>query len=150
MKLVPLRPLSMAEHFKIEKYSGGNMIPSTENPILTLDYILKTEENKYFDRKSAQAKPTDLAPVFSAFSNAEGSEDRILLFHISPDQKQVVHTQNGSTYLRIGDRSKELKGEDLLNLEYSKNTRYYEDEINLNAKMADLDATLLETYWSEN
>ena len=29
-------------------------------------------ENKYFDRKSSKIKPSDLAPLISAFANAEG------------------------------------------------------------------------------
>lgn len=34
---------------------------------------MQTEhENKYFDRKSAKIKPSDLAPLISASANAEG------------------------------------------------------------------------------
>ena len=46
---------------------------STINPLLTLDYIKNEPENKYFDRKDARIKPTDLAQDISGFANAEGA-----------------------------------------------------------------------------
>ena len=36
-------------------------IGSKINTLLTLDYIQNEHENKYFDRKSAQIKPSELA-----------------------------------------------------------------------------------------
>lgn len=47
-------------------------VSSAINRMLTLDYILHEKENKYFDCKSAQIKPSDLAPLISAFANADG------------------------------------------------------------------------------
>lgn len=157
-------------------------------------------ENKYFDRKSAKIKPSDLAPLVSAFANAEGGtivigisdktleiegihkygmdkinefiaipkngckpmpqyqeelldvrnskgeKDQLLLLHIQPCIDQIVRTTNDSTYLRIGDKTKELKGDDLRNLEYSKSTRHFEDEINTDATLMDLDEILINEY----
>lgn len=177
-----------------------HMVKSSINPILTLDYITTAEENKYFDRKSAKIKVSDIADLISAFANAEGGtivigisdktkriegingfdaqkindfvsapkdcckpmpdykeefldvinadgmQDRILLLHIFTSVDQVIRTNNDSTYLRIGDRTKEIKGEDLRNLEYSKSTRHYEDECNMDAELSDLSEELLATY----
>ena len=176
------------------------MIQSIYQPILTLDYIVNESENKIFDRKSAKVKPTDIAPIISAFANADGGtivigiadktrdiegidsigqdsinnlisapkdmctpmpqykeeylqvvnnkgkQDRILLLHIEASPEQVVRIANGSTYLRIADRTKELKGDDLRNLEYSKNVRHYEDECHPDARIEDLDSELLASY----
>ena len=159
-----------------------SQIRSKINPILTLDYMISEPENKYFDRKSAKIKPSDIADLISAFANAEGGtivlgisdrkrvleginrigedkindfisapkdfcrpmphckeeildivneggeNDRLLLLHIAASVDQVIRTKNDSTFLRVGDRTKELKGEDLRNLEYSKSTRHFEDE----------------------
>ena len=134
------------------------------NPILTEEYILTENENKYFDRKSAQIRVAELAPHISAFANADGGTlaigisdkkriveginacgnekinelinaprdccrpmpryqeefidiinvkgkwDRILLLHIEPSKGQVIRTFNDRTYLRIGDKSKEMLG----------------------------------------
>lgn len=177
-----------------------NIVKSKINTFLSMDYILNSDENKYFDRKSSKIKPTDIADLVSAFANAEGGTivigvsdktrrieginscgadrmndfvsapkdcckpmpsfkeefldvincngepDQILLLHIFASVDQVIRTNNGSTFLRIGDRTKELKGDDLRNLEYSKSTRHYEDECNMDAEIQDLDEGLLSQY----
>ena len=46
-------------------------IKSVINPLLTLDYMVTEDENKYFDRKSAKIKVSDIADLISAFANAE-------------------------------------------------------------------------------
>lgn len=176
------------------------MIKSKINPMLTLEYIQTEPENKYFDRKSARVRPADLAPLISAFANAEGGTivigvddktrdiegiamvgpdrindfinaprdyckpmpvstweylevtnhrgepDRLLLIHVSPEQEQIIHTRKDETWLRIGDRSREIRGEDLRSLEYSRNTRRYEEECTLDAAIEDLDPRLLQRY----
>ena len=175
-------------------------IKSKVNPMLTLEYLTTAHENKYFDRKSAMVKPSDIADLISAFANAEGGTivigisdkrkaleginsvgedkvysfinapkdcckpmpdyqeeflditnvndeaDRLLLLHIRPSIDQIIRTTNDSTYLRIGDKTRELKGADLRNLEYSKNTRHYEDECNTDAEIEDLDEKLIADY----
>ncbi len=175
-------------------------IRSKINPSLTLEYVQMENENKYFDRKSAQIRSVDLAPHISAFANADGGTivigvsdkkrtlegvdscgdekinafinapkdycrpmpryreefiditnevgqpDRILLLHIEPSVDQVIRTSNDRTYLRIGDKSKEMLGENLRNLEYAKGSRHFEDELNQNAILEDLDQELLNAY----
>ena len=170
------------------------------NHMLTLDYLTKADENKYFDRKSAQIKPSDLAPLISAFANADGGTiaigisntkrllegirsvgsdkinefinapqnfcrprpryqeefldivnvdgepDQLLLLHIEESVGQIVHNTQERTWLRIADRTKEVHGEDLKNLEYAKNARYFEDEPNWDAALEDLDGSLLARY----
>lgn len=78
--------------------------------------------------------------------NYKGEPDRLLLLHIQASVDQIIQTSNDSTYLRIGDKTRELKGDDLRNLEYSKSTRHYEDECNEDATIADLDIELLMEY----
>lgn len=173
---------------------------SALNRMLTLDYILHEKENKYFDCKSAQIKPSDLAPLISGFANADGGTivvgisdktrtlegidfvgydkindfinapkdfcqpmpryqeefldivnadgepDRILLLHIQESEGQIIRNIQGRTWLRIADRTKELHGDDLKNLEYAKSTRCFEDEPNWDAVIKDLDADLLTQY----
>ena len=171
------------------------------NATLTLKYMQHEHENKYFDRKSARIKPSDLAPHFSAFANAgggaiiigiddkthkieglhgisedkindflnaprnycrpmpryqeeflpvvnaDGDPDRLLIFHIEESIDQVIRTVNESTWLRIGDKTVEMRGDNLRNLEYAKNARHYEDEINKDATIEDLDKELLSQYF---
>lgn len=175
------------------------MEKSVINPRLTIEYMKGEPEWRYFERKSASKKPSDLAQYISAFANAdggtiaigisddgilegfsrcsegrmgefanmpkncckpmpefdyevidivnvEGNLDKILLIHVKPASDYVVRTSNDSTYIRIGDQTKELKGDDLKNLEYSRNSRIFEDEINREATINDLDRELLDEY----
>ena len=78
--------------------------------------------------------------------NVAGKKDRILLLHIFTSVDQVIRTNSDVTFLRIGDKTKEIKGEDLKNLEYSKSTRHYEDECNMDAEISDLSEELLAAY----
>ena len=170
------------------------------NPLLTLEYLTTEHENKYFDRKSARIKVSDLAQHISGFANADGgtlvigisdktmtvegingygedkinefinapkdcckpmpryqeeflevvnaagSPDRILLLHIVGSVDQVIRTTQDKTYLRIADKTKEMLGDNLRNLEYSKSARHYEDEVNVDIKIADLDDELIDAY----
>lgn len=67
---------------------------------------------------------------FIDITNEAGQPDRLLLLHIKPSVDQVIRTSNDRTYLRIGDKSREMLGENLRNLEYAKGSRHFEDEIN--------------------
>ena len=62
---------------------------------------------------------------FVDITNEAGKADRLLLLHIEPSVDQVIRTSNDRTYLRIGDKSKEMLGENLRNLEYEKGSRHY-------------------------
>lgn len=75
-----------------------------------------------------------------------GKADRLLLLHIDACPDQMIRTANDSVFLRIADRTKEMKGDDLRNLEYNKSVRHYEDECNLDATITDLDEELLNRY----
>ena len=63
--------------------------------IFTLDYMTTAEENKYFDRKSAKIKVSDLADLISAFANAEG----------------------GTIVIGISDKTKKVEGINMLDAE---------------------------------
>ena len=78
--------------------------------------------------------------------NERGVDDRLLMLHVEVSSDQVIRTANESVYLRIGDRNHEMKGDNLRQLEYSKNIRHYEDEICPDATLDDLDVDLLQKY----
>ena len=81
-------------------------------------------------------------------TNDAGKPDRLLILHIEPCVDQVIRTSSDRTYLRIGDKSKEMLGDNLRNLEYAKGTRHFEDEIHPLASYEDLDEELIEAYKS--
>lgn len=78
--------------------------------------------------------------------NINGEYDQLLLLHIGASVDQIIRTNNESTFLRIGDRTVEIKGDDLRTLEYTKSIRHFEDEICADARLEDLDIELLSEY----
>lgn len=67
-------------------------IRSKINPMLTLSYVMEKDENKWFDRESARVKVADLAPIISAFANADG----------------------GTIVLGIDEKTREIEGTDFV------------------------------------
>ena len=55
-------------------------------PALTLEVMTSREEGQYYDVKSAQKKPSDLADIVSAYANAEGG---IVVIGISDKTRRV-------------------------------------------------------------
>ena len=79
-----------------------NEMRSKLNPMFTLEYLINEHENKYFDRKSAQIKPSDIADLISAFANAEGgtfvigiSDKRKILEGINSVGEDIVQYRPG-------------------------------------------------------
>lgn len=79
-------------------------------------------------------------------TNCNGIQDRLLLIHVKCSSDQIIRTSNDKTYLRIGDKTKEMLGDTLRNLEYAKGTRHFEDECNEDASIEDLDVQLIQKY----
>ncbi len=77
---------------------------------------------------------------------ANGQPDQVLLLHVSARRDVVTRSCNETVFVRVCDRTKELKGEALREFEYSRSERSYESEINLQATLDDLDASLLAKY----
>ncbi len=74
------------------------------------------------------------------------SGKKVFLFHISPMPDEVVKGKDGEAYLRVGDSSRRLSAEQLLELEYSKGIRSYESQILTDASIDDLDFDLIKEY----
>lgn len=78
--------------------------------------------------------------------NDKGKPDRLLLLHIGASIDRTICTSKEATYLRIGDRSREMLGDNLRQLEYTKGSRHFENEINRRAGLDDLDEELINAY----
>lgn len=71
---------------------------------------------------------------------------KIFLFHVSPMPDEVVTLKDGEACLRVGDSTRKLSAEKLLELEYSKGIRSCETQIVSDATIEDLDFELIEEY----
>ena len=67
----------------INDKANGSII----NKIFTLEYLTKAPENRYFDRKSADIKPSDLARHISAFADADGG---VIAIGIEDKNKEIT------------------------------------------------------------
>lgn len=73
--------------------------------------------------------------------------ERIFLFHVAMAPNEVIKLKsNGDAYLRIGDSSRKLNAEQLVELEYSKGIRSYESQILADATLEELDSNLIQEY----
>lgn len=77
---------------------------------------------------------------------ANGKPDRVLLLHVAARRDVVTRSWNETAFVRVGDRTRELRGEALREFEYSRSERSFESEINRQATIDDLDAGLLARY----
>lgn len=76
---------------------------------------------------------------------AENGE-KVFLFHVAPMPDEVIKGKDGEAYLRVGDTSRKLNAEQLLELEYSKGIRSYETQVVNDASIDDLDLGLIQEY----
>ena len=76
---------------------------------------------------------------FIDITNEKGEPDRLLLLVVEKSDGPLIRTRDGATYLRVGDRTLEVKGEDLRNLEYRRGVRSFEAEACALATLEDLD-----------
>ena len=129
---------------------GGTLVIGISDKKRTLEGINACGEDKINELINAPKDCCRPMPRYREeyldITNENGEQDRILLLHIESSVDQVIRTSNDRTYLRIGDKSKEMLGENLRNLEYAKGSRHFEDEINQDATMEDLDQDLIDAY----
>ena len=150
-KSARIRPGDLAEHISgFANAEGGTIVIGISDKTRELEGINSIGSEKINDLVSAPklcCRPMPEYQVeFLDITNIKGETDRLLLLHILPAIDRIICTTSDSTFLRIADKTRELKGDDLRNLEYSKSTRHYEDEINFDAHISDLDDELIEEY----
>ena len=154
VKSSKIKASDLAPHFSaFANAEGGILVIGVSDKTRSIEGVKSLSHDKYNDIISAPKECCSPMPNYQVeplkVKNEKGEDDEIILFHIEAETERVIRTTSGTTYLRIGDRSKELRGEDLINLEYARNTRRFEDEINREAKLEDLDSELLKEYKSK-
>lgn len=145
-----IKPSDLAKHISAFANADGGTIVigiGDNKAIEGINQFGESKINEFINAPRSGCKPMpryeyELIDVI----NSKRESDRILLLHISESVDQIIRTSSDLTYLRIGDRSVEMRGDDLRNLEYAKSARHYEDEINPDAEMSDLNEDLLTQY----
>lgn len=151
VKSSKIKASDLAPHFSaFANAEGGILVIGVSDKDREIEGVKSLPHKKYNDILSVPEECCSPMPNYKIeildVKNRDGEDDEIIVFHIEAETERIIRTTNGTTYLRIGDRSKELKGEDLVNLEYARNTRRYEDELNKEAVLEDLNSELLKEY----
>lgn len=145
-----IKPSDLSKHISAFANADGGTMAIGLDDNKTIEGINQFGEKKINDFINAPRNYCKPMPRYEYelidVLNSKGDPDRILLLHIGESVDQIIRTSSELTYLRIGDRSVEMRGDDLRNLEYAKSARHYEDEINPDAEMSDLNEDLLTQY----
>ena len=115
-KSAKIRPAYIAELISaFANAEGGTIVLGISDKKRVLEGISQIGEDKINDFISA---PKDLCRPMPHYKeefldvvNEYGENDRLLLLHISASVDQVIRTKNDSTFLRVGDRTKEQSGD---------------------------------------
>ena len=146
-----IRAADLASHISaFANADGGTLvigIGDKKREIEGIDFLGDKKINELLNAPKDCCRPMPRYQAeFIDVINDKGKPDRLLLLHIEAGRDQIIRTANDRTYLRIGDKSKEMLGENLRNLEYAKGARHFEDEVCAYAAMEDLDGDLLKDY----
>lgn len=92
----------------------------------------------------------EVHPVRVPVVNSRGEDDCILVLEIGPSSGHVISRRSDkAVFLRQKDSSVELDRDQVLALEYDKNQRRYEDEVQERSSIEDVDAEVMARYKSE-
>ena len=70
----------------------------------------------------------------------------MLVISVDVSTDRVIKSYDGKVYLRQNDKSKELNFEQILQLQYDRGQRYFEDEVVDYSNISDIDLSLVEEY----
>ncbi len=74
-----------------------------------------------------------------------GDGDRVYLFHVLPSER-VHYLKSGECYLRVGDETRLLSADDILELRYTKGEQQFDATVPPRAQLADLNWELVDSY----
>ena len=144
------KPASLADDISaFANAEGGTLVIGICNngELEGINSLSNEKLNDLIEAPRTACKPMPQYDVeFFPIMNKSGAEDRLLLIHIKATKNNLIRTAKDDTYLRVGDRSVLMKGENLRQLEYQKQLQKYEDEICPFASLEDLDETLINEY----
>ncbi len=144
------KPTSLADDISaFANAEGGTLVIGISNggELEGINHLSSEKLNDLIESPRTVCKPMPQYDIeYFPIVNKSGEEDRLLLIHIRTTKNILIRTVKDDTYLRVGDRSVLMKGENLRQLEYQKQLQKYEDGICLYASLGDLDENLINQY----
>ena len=153
-KSARLDPKDVARHLSaFANASGGKLVIGIEDNGEITGFKCNGARNV---EEYKQVALTKCAPVPEVQAkqiytkNSYGNDDFILVLEVTPSSGHVItRCSDGAVFLRQKDSSVKLNHEQILALEYDKNQRHYEDEVEERSSIADVNAEVMARFKDE-
>lgn len=150
-KSARIKPLDILRHIvAFSNAEGGQLVIGIEDDgtITGFNYKEAHDINEYRNIFLTELKETPINPKFDIFdvTNYTNNADKILVISVDVSPDRVIKSYDGKVYLRQNDKSIELNFDQILQLQYDRGQRYFEDEIIPTSGLSDLDNELVDNY----
>lgn len=150
-KSARIKPLDILKHLvAFANAEGGQLIIGIEDDgtVSGFNYNEAHDIDEYRNIFLTELKETPINPKFDILKvvNNKNEEDKILIISVDVSSDRVIKSYDGKVYLRQNDKSKELNFEQILQLQYDRGQRYFEDEIVQFSSINDIDTNLMNDY----
>lgn len=129
---------------------GGQLIIGIEDDgtVTGFNYDEAHSPDEYRNIFLTELKETPINPKFNFIEvkNNKGQDDKILVISVDVSSDRVIKSYNGKVYLRQNDNTRELNFEQILQLQYDRGQRYFEDEIIELSDISDINIELINEY----
>lgn len=150
-KSARIKPLDILRHLvAFANAEGGQLVIGIEDDgkITGFKYKEAHDINEYRNIFLIELKETPINPKFNIVDvkNYKNLDDKILVISVDVSSDRVIKSYDGRVYLRQNDKSIELNFDQILQLQYDRGQRYFEDEIVETSDLNDLDIDLINNY----
>ncbi len=150
-KSARIKPLDILKHLvAFANAEGGQLVIGIEDDgkITGFDYEAAHNIDEYRNIFLTELRETPISPRFDILEveNNQNKNDNILVISVDVSYDRVIKSYDGKVYLRQNDASKELNFEQILQLQYDRGQRYFEDEIVPLSSIDDIDIDLMDSY----
>lgn len=152
-KSARIKPLDILKHLvAFSNAEGGQLIIGIEDDgqITGFNYKGAHKIDEYRNICITELKETPLNVRFDIYDvkNVNDQDDQIIIISVEVSIDRVIKSYDGKVYLRQNDKSKELNYEQILQLQYDRGQRSFEDEIVEIADLSDIDDAVMSEYKS--
>ena len=150
-KSARIKPLDILKHLvAFSNAEGGQLVIGIEDDGMITGFNYKGAHSidEYRNIFLTELKETPINPKFNILDvkNNTGIDDKILVISVDISTDRVIKSYNGKVFLRQNDKSIELNFEQILQLQYDRGQRYFEDEVVQLSSIEDIDDGLIDDY----
>lgn len=150
-KSARIKPLNILRHLvAFANAEGGQLVIGIEDDgtITGFNYQKAHSIDEFRNIFITDLKETPINPRFDILDviNENNEKDKVLIISVDVSTDRVIKSYDGKVYLRQNDKSKELNFDQILQLQYDRGQRYFEDELVPFSNISDIDLNLVEEY----